>query len=206
MGMGDEILVVKRESLFTEEEFEGFLPAEQRDYISRILSNVDYQVRTEELERDPSWQQPIPYVWIVNPETKEVFAYRRAGKDGNYSESRLAGKWSCGLGGHIDKADSENPIEGAMMRELQEEVSMPEYPTPRIVGYLNVSGGVNAVHFGVVAIAETTHPVSKGDDEMEHGRFYPISELEEIFDNPDVIVEDWTKASWPFVKEYLSKL
>lgn len=202
--MGKEALVVKREILFREGEFQGFITSEQRDFIESILSSHFYHERGEKLENDSSLQQIIPYVWIINPQTKQIFAYKRANKP-TYSEARLRDKWSCGLGGHIERVDAENPIMNAMMRELMEEVKMKEYPMPKLVGYINDdSDAVNSVHFGIVAIAETTDYVEKGDDEMAEGRFFSIGELESLFANPENDVEKWTRVSWPFVKAYLS--
>lgn len=205
--MGKEALVVKRDVLFKEKEFHGFLPSDNFDFIPLILDNFEYHARGEELENNSGLQQIIPYVWIVNPLERKVFAYKRASGKQNYSETRLMNKISCGVGGHIDREDSGNPIENAMMRELMEEVSMKEYPKPIILGYLNDdSDSVGKVHFGVVALAETIEDVAKGDDEMTEGRFYSISELEEMFNDPSNEVESWTRISWPFVKDYLQKL
>jgi predicted NUDIX family phosphoesterase len=206
--MGREILVVKREALFGEGDFHGFVSASDGNFIDSILNKFEYRERNE-VETDSSWQQPIPYVWIINPSTKKIFAYQRASNE-NYNEKRLGGKWSCGVGGHIDKETenlSRNPIEDAMMRELKEEVKMKTYPEPRIVGYINDdSNPVGSVHFGIVALAETTGDVSKGDEEMVHGQFYSISEIENIFSNLENEIETWTQISWPFVKNYLENL
>ena len=206
--MSREILVVKRDVLFGDKEFQGFLPFVEGDFISLILDNFEYRER-DDVEKDSSLQQPIPYVWIVNPFSKKVFAYRRAsGK--SYNEQRLKDKWSGGVGGHIDRDTehaSENPVLDAMMRELREEVLMDEYPTPKIVGYLNDdSNDVGKVHFGIVAIAETTEDVRKGDDEMVHGNFYSVGELEKIFSDSENNVETWTQLSWPFVRDYVNSL
>ena len=206
MGMGDEILVVKRDVLFNDGDFEGFLPTEQKDYLGRILKNFEFQIRTKELENNRFWQQPIPYVWLVNPLTKKVFLYKRS-TTGN--EGRLYNKFSGGVGGHVDKKElvvgKDDPITQAMMRELEEETIITEYPTPKIIGYINYNSSVEDVHFGVVAIGETTHDVKPAED-MAHGDFYSIKEAEEIFSNPENNVEKWTASSWPFVKDYLNKL
>jgi len=205
--MGKEALIVKRDVLFLDKYFEGFLAAEEHDYISKVLENYEYHIRGDELENNEKLQQVIPYVWIVNPLKKQVFVYKRASGKENYSEERLMNKISCGVGGHIDREDSDNPIENAMMRELMEEVKMEKYPNPIIIGYLNDdSNSVGKVHFGIVAIAETNHEVNKGDDEMTEGKFYSIDELESIFSDPKYEVESWTKLSWPYVKDYLNKL
>ena len=206
--MPREILVVKRDVLFSDGEFQGFLKAEERDFISLILNNFEFRER-EDVEQDPKWQQPIPYVWILNLLTKKIFAYQRA-SNSKYKEKRLGGKWSCGIGGHIDKdvdEIGENPLEKAMIRELKEEVSMKNYPLPKIVGYINDdSNSVGSVHFGVVALAETVEKIKKGDGEMVRCGFYSISELEELFSNPENEIETWTQISWPFVKNYLKNL
>lgn len=205
--MDKEALVVKRDILFNNRTFQGFLPFAEHDYISLILANLEYHLRGDKLENDANLQQIIPYVWIVNPISKKIFAYQRASGKQNYKEVRLMNKISCGIGGHIDREDSDNPIEKAMMRELMEEVVMKEYPQPKIVGFLNDdSDSVGRVHFGVVAIVETNEDVQKGDNEMESGRFYSIEELEALFSDSKNEVESWTKISWLFVKDYLLRL
>lgn len=206
MGMGDEILVVKRDVLFKNDNFEGFIDSTKKNFIDLILKNIEYKIRSNELENDNNWQQPIPYVWLLNPETKMVFLYKRS-KTGN--EGRLYDKISGGVGGHIDKKElvenNIDPITQAMMRELMEETVMEEYPKPKIIGYLNYNSGVEDVHFGIVAIGETTNEVKPAED-MTHGQFYSIDEVEEMFDAKKDQVEKWTLASWPFIKDYLNKL
>jgi len=214
MGMGDEILVVKREVLFKDSYFSGFVTKEQMNFIPTILGKNEFQVRTPELEKNPEYQQIISYLWIINPKSKQVFAYKRANKKEHYNEGRLMNKVSCGVGGHIDKADAGwEVIEKVMMRELKEEVKMDVYPTPKVVGFINDDGDdVGKVHFGIVAIVETTDKVEKGDDEMVSGQFqstghlYTLGELERMFNDPKNEVETWTRISWPFIKDYLSRL
>lgn len=204
--MGDEILVVKRDILFKDGDFEGFKLNNSKNYEEIILKNVEYQVRTKDLENNRYWQQPIPYVWLVNPKTKKVFLYKRS-KTGN--EGRLYDKFSGGVGGHIDKKElvdgKGDPITQAMMRELEEETIIAEYPQPKTVGYINYNSDVEDVHFGVVAIGETTYDVKPAED-MAHGQFYSISEVENLFLDSKNEIEKWTLASWPFIKDYLSKL
>lgn len=205
--MGKEALVVRRDILFREKYFQGFLPLEEYDFLNLILNSFEYSSRGDELENNESLQQVIPYVWIINPKEKKIFAYKRASEKQNYRESRLMNKISCGIGGHIDGEDSDNPIQKAMMRELMEEVNMEQYPEPRIVGFLkDDSNSVGKVHFGIVAIAETIGKVLKGDHEMSECRFYNISELEKLFNDPQSEIESWTRLSWPFVKNYLQKI
>ena len=208
--MGKEALVVERNILFKDKYFQGFLSVDEYDFLSLILEYFEYHLRGDELENNNLLQQIIPYVWIVNPIERKVFAYRRASGKQNYREIRLMNKVSCGVGGHIDREDLvkvEDVIIRAMMRELQEEVVMSNYPKPKIVGYLNDdSDSVGRVHFGIVAVVEVNGDVKKGDDEMVEGKFYSIDELERLFSDSNVEVESWTRISWPFVKGYLKSL
>lgn len=201
--MPKEALVVKREILFRDKSFQGFLSSKDFDFFPVIQNNYFYRERGDDLEHDFSLQQIIPYVIIVNPKTKKVFAYRRAPNE-NYTEVRLRNKWSIGLGGHIERKDNQDPIKQGMIRELKEEVKMDNYPDPTIVGYLkDDKGDVERVHFGIVALVETSGNVEKGDEEMAEGRFFSINEFEDLAANQNNSLEEWTKISWPFVKNYL---
>ena len=112
-------MVVPREVLLGRDYFEGFRGGGEVDYESRILNNYKYQLR-DQAEEDPHWKQPIAYALIVNPRLRLVFAYRRSKSEDQYPEKRLQGKWSWGVGGHIDKADLEqgNPIQASLAREI----------------------------------------------------------------------------------------
>ncbi|MBI2451482.1 NUDIX domain-containing protein [Candidatus Pacearchaeota archaeon] len=202
--MSKEALVVERNVLFKNNYFRGFVPlASNTDYINIILANYKYHQRGDQLENNPNLQQIIPYVWLVNQKTKQIFVYKRANNP-NYTEKRLRNKISCGLGGHIDKADAKNPIMNAMARELKEEVKMSHYPKPKILGFINEDETeVGKVHFGICAIAETTENAKKGDDEMSQCKMCSIKEVESLFSDPENDVESWTQISWPFVKNYL---
>jgi predicted NUDIX family phosphoesterase len=204
--MSREILVVKRGKLFDGKEFQGFCPIGLKNYSDMILNGFEYQERNESLENNASLKQIIPYVWLINPQTKKIFLYKRS-KGGD--EGRLHNKYSGGVGGHIDKdteENAENPIINAMMRELREEVEMVNYPAPKFVGFINDdSDKVGEVHFGVVALAETGED-AKPAMHMDSGEFYSVKEIESIISNPENELENWSKLSWPFVKDYVKSL
>jgi predicted NUDIX family phosphoesterase len=207
--MGD-ILVVRRDVLFKDDIFQGFLNFSEKDYIGEVLNNYEYRERNNDLENDDNYLQVIPYVWLVNPETKKAFLYKRDLTEGDgFKEHRHLNRYSGGVGGHIDRDTEEgadDPIIAAMSRELREEVIMSEYPNPNFIGYINDDSDIyNKVHFGIVAIAETTVDVEASEG-MKHGDFYSIEEVEGIINNVENEVEGWTKYSWPFVKNYLAKL
>lgn len=210
--MGEFALAVKREVLFKDGFFEGFLPLSERDFISVIKENHDYYPRGDELESNQDLQQIIPYVWIVNKGEKKVFLYKRSvnqhKQEGDYVEKRYFNKYSGGVGGHIDKGDDAGDlIVDAMMREIKEEVLMDEYPEPKFFGYINDdSADLERVHFGVVSIVETDGDVKTIEEEgLSGGKFYSVDEADSVLNNPENGVENWTQISWPFVKEYLKK-
>lgn len=206
------ILVVDREKLFEGDEFEGFISSDKRDLTSVILQNHFYHERGDELESNREIQQIIPYVWFVNPEKKQVFLYRRVANKsdieaGTYVEERYLGDYSGGIGGHADEIQGAiDPIFSTIERELEEEIDTDVYPVPRVVGYINDdSNEFNSVHFGIVALAETTREIRPKDKQgMANARWYGIEEADEIIKSGRA--ENWTEHSWPFVKEYLQNL
>lgn len=209
--MSREILVVKREILFPGGAPQGFVEETGQGYIKTVLEKYEYKERNDALEHDTSFKQIIPYVWIVNPNLKKVFLYKRApSTNPHYKEQRYLNKFAGGVGGHIDKDTEEktqDPIHAAMMRELREEVALDEYPIPKIVGYVNDDeDDLGSVHFGVVALAATSQEQIVVTDGGSFGAFYSSDEIDNFFANPENKIETWTTLSWPFVKKYLLSL
>ncbi len=152
----ETILVIERESAFPLGWPQGFLPAEAPAVtdVLRAINAQGFLVEREVAERNPLWKQPIPYCVLVRG--AEVFCVERLPKQG---ESRLHGRLSLGLGGHIDARDTGQPcgvVRAALERELREEVHLQEspgspIPAPRLLGLLNDDATeVGKVHFGVV--------------------------------------------------------
>lgn len=69
-------------------------------------------------------RQVIPYVVVIGDfdGVKKCICYRRAG-----NEKRLDGKWSIGIGGHVNPQDFDQDryetIDEAALRELHEEIN-----------------------------------------------------------------------------------
>jgi predicted NUDIX family phosphoesterase len=192
-----EILVVDRSTLFSEGYFQGFAPADGVNYYDIIHNNYFYMKRGL-VEPDPKYKQPIAYAVIVNKESRHIFAYQRAGSS-DYNEKRLRGKWSWGIGGHIDKVDSEEkePITTSLLREIEEEVEIDSYDEPKILGYINDDEtDVGAVHFGLLYLIETdAKKVKPKDKEISWGGFMSYDQLEEICMLDDKNVESWSEIS-----------
>jgi predicted NUDIX family phosphoesterase len=201
-------MVVDRSTLFADQYFQGFAAAAEHDYQSLIQDHYFYDLR-DKVETMPQYKQPIAYAIIVHKESHEVFAYQRSNKEGHYNETRLRGKWSWGIGGHIDKIDIENgdPIQASLKRELSEEVEIKSYDDPVILGYINDDETeVGTVHFGLLYLIMTSdRGVRPADAEIAWGGFMPISQLEEILQNGEAAVESWSEIGLAPLKAALGK-
>ena len=199
------IMAVKRDDLFDGDDFQGFKKAKNKDFQGIILDNYEY-VKRGEAEEDESLKQPIGYSVLVD-ENGRVFAYQRAKKDDAYTEKRLQGKWSWGVGGHVDKVDdkSKNPIKASMMRELEEEVVINgDLKEMLVLGYINDdSDSVGRVHFGVLYMVKIDGGVESGDGEITNEDFRTVSQLKEIVDDGDNEVEEWSKIALELLEEIL---
>lgn len=204
-----KIMVVKREILFGNDYFEGFRPQNEVDYKSRILKNFKWMERIV-AENNPSYKQPIAYIAIINLSLKQVFVYQRSSKNIAYLERRLQGKWSWGLGGHIEKLDfkENNPILASRLRELKEEVEVYGSVNSKMLGYINNdSDEVGKVHFGILYVIETNARIIKPKDpEIENGTLMPLEGIERIYSSPDYPVEEWSRISLIPLKTYMDRL
>ncbi len=207
-AMKRKVMVVPREKLFPEGPFSGFISADGIDYGSRILSSYQYMERGR-AEEDDRFKQPIGYALLYNPRKKLVFAYLRSSKDGEYPEKRLQGKWSWGLGGHIeeDDASDEDPVRYSMLREIAEETGIPELGRPEIMGYINDdSDPVGRVHFGVLCLIETAiEDISPISPELAGGKMLPLSELRGLCSDPEVTVEEWSRFALEALENHLKR-
>lgn len=201
-----KIIVVEKKVLFGDNHFKGFRLANEIDYLSRILKDFKWMERAV-VEDNPKYKQPIAYSAIVNPTRKQVFIYQRASQDTRYQERRLQGKWSCGIGGHIEKSDIKpgNIIQISALRELQEEVNITGPVKIKMLGYINDdSDKVGKVHFGIFYIVETDSEVIKPkDSEIENGRLRTFEELDKIYFSPDYTIEGWSRIIFEPLKSYL---
>lgn len=103
-------------------------------------------------EENPAWKQLIPYCLVRCG--AEWFCVQRLPKGG---ETRLHGKLSLGIGGHVNPEDTagydDAPLTGALLRELHEELVLPAdgLPPARPLGLINDdSNAVGRVHTGLV--------------------------------------------------------
>jgi predicted NUDIX family phosphoesterase len=204
-----QIIVVKRNVLFDRGYFEGFSPNEQFDYESVILGNMK-AMRRGDAEIDQNHKQPIGYMIIMNPSTKEVFAYQRSSKDEHYGEKRLQGKWSWGVGGHIEAFElgKENPIRESRLRELSEEIEIDgTILNVKPLGYINDdSNSVGRVHFGILYLIEIDGSAKQKDKEIAVSEMLSVNSLDEKCSSPNIEVESWSKIALEPLKNHILKI
>ena len=201
-----KIMVVKRSVLFGKDYFQGFKRHNEIDFEKRILENYEY-VERDVAEKNEQLKQPIGYCVLLDPKTKKIFLYRRATRDEDYKEKRLQGKWSIGIGGHIERADvkEENPIRGSMLRELKEEVGLDNVLKIETLGYINDdSNSVGRVHFGILYVVEIENELSWESKEIEQGKMVGIEEFARMCESDAENVESWSCIALNGLKEYIS--
>ena len=198
------IMTIESKKLFQNDYFQGFCNPGNKYFVQRILQNYSWTKRGD-AENNNQLKQPIAYCILVNTQEKEIFVYQRGSKN-NYDEKRLQGKWSWGLGGHIDKEHPvpSNPIYNSMKRELAEEISFEINSEPYILGFINDDNTpVGQVHFGILYIIPLqTTPNLTLNPEISQGSFIPLSQVKAILENKDCNVEEWSKISYEPLKQY----
>lgn len=139
-------------------------------------------------ELDPSFRQPIPYILVRDMKGRYFATRRKAG------DSRLTGKISLGIGGHVENAEN---IIGCAYRELYEEIKFSDNPLenklPKMLSNLGLivssETEVDQVHMGFVLrlIADDTISINELD-ELE-GFWFTVDEIREQFD----WLESWSQ-------------
>jgi len=193
--MDREILVIKRDTLFSGKQFTGFIEAHEHDFQSMIINNYEWLSKLI-AEKSPSYKQPIGYVIFINRKQNQVFLYKRSDNSNNYNVKELQGKYSIGVGGHIEKIDakSTNPILASAIREVTEEVGFKDSFKIQHIGYVNNEDKVGSVHFGILYFIETEHMnIIPRDPEIASGQFVDLFTLQEICSDAKNKVEEWTK-------------
>lgn len=172
----DESVLVIPEARLLADPFDGFRPADAAN--AALLDPAHFTFRPRrEVETDPSFKQLIPYCVLMC--RGRVFHYTRGSGGG---EKRLTAKRSVGIGGHISEADAaggSDPYRTGMLRELTEEVGVPDGWTQALVGFLfDPTTPVGRVHLGVVHVFELPNEsVTPREDGIVAGGFATPEEL-----------------------------
>lgn len=199
------VMVVKSNTLYQNHQFEWFIPQNDANLEDLILSNFEYKERGI-MEEDASYQQPIPYVIIINPKTQKIIAYQRWSSTSTSGEQRLYGKRSLWVGGHveIEQKDSNNPLQATALQEIKEEIGLENISKITSMGYINDnSNPVGKVHIWVIYLAETPEEeINIWDGEIAKVGFFSKDEIEEIMNSSDCDVESRSRIAWDAYKNY----
>lgn len=187
MQMDEEILVVRRLRLL-DEPLHGFTREGLERHVNRVRVHGVFRPR-HSMERDPSWKQIIPYLIVRH--ASWLFLFQRSAAGG---EARLHGKYSIGLGGHINRGDVEGAddiVAASLQRELEEELVIHGSWRARLVGVLNDdTNPVGQVHFGLVHVVEVDGPaVRVRGSEALSGRLADQKEVLSLRDQ----METWSQ-------------
>ena len=189
------ILAVRTELVRQRIAHDGFHPAEHEQIIDMLEHAEPLFAQRSGLEENEACLQPIPYIVLKSGD--RYVSYVRTDKGG---ESRLHGRVSIGLGGHVDLADAATSEQGfeleftladGALRELSEEVSQDSVGDPIWRGVLvDTSSAVSRVHLGLVAVYELTDDELPASAEEEIDRVQLMT-LEELRDCGDRL-ETWS--------------
>jgi len=197
--MTERILVVPKQTLFSEKYFQGFLQKKEYDFLPLIQKHGFFTERTRELENNLGLKQIVTYqVFTFNG---KIFLYKRIIPT---IEKRHLGNFSLGIGGHVS-AENEKPVdvlEAGRKKEFEEETDYAGKYEAKLIGFINLEEGVNAVHFGLVYILSGSSPEIRMKEKynLEMGLF-ELSELKEYHEK----MEDWSKLIFNGAKDVLGR-
>lgn len=179
----EKVLVVPFENVAHIKD--GFTPKEHSSDLWSLYDSIGEFVYRYDAEGEPSIQQIIPYILIINEEHNKIFATKRISGD-----SRLIGKLSIACGGHIDSCDQGKEILfKAAVRELYEEVS-GEYSSPlKIIGTVRDLKSNTNDHLGIVIIAFADGEIEVKEKDTLEGKWLSLNDLIDNYEN----LETWSK-------------
>ena len=158
-------------------------------FIAALERDGRYEPR-DEMERDPSFKQVIPY--LVLRDGARWFLMRRTDAGG---DPRLHGRYSIGVGGHLNPGDGG--LLGGLKREWAEEVVADFVPEFRLVALLNDdTTEVGAVHLGAVYVADAeARNVTIRETDKLTGQFVDTPEVAAVAEG----LETWSRLAFEFL-------
>ena len=188
----EQILVIKRTTLFPQGAWQGLKAVNYVHYAQLIQDNKEFHSRAA-MEQDPVYKQIIPYLIFTHQD--RYFLMQRQAKA---SETRLQNKFSLGIGGHINVEDLSNAdIAQWARREFDEEVDFSGTYTIEAVGILNDdSNAVGQVHVGFVYLLHGSSSDISIKSEHKSGEMLTLDECMEKYP----LMETWSQITMDFLK------
>lgn len=188
------VFVVERNDLFDLAYPQGFVAAadhraEVETYLARARRH-GFFIERRRAEQDSRLKQIIPYVVVQRG--GDVLALQRMDSQG---ESRLHGKRSIGIGGHINPVDELSGdvlIEG-LRREVEEELRVEGPLKLHVAGVINDDAtAVGAVHFGLAVVARTRAAVAVRETDKMVGELTEVAALRALYQQAPDRFETWS--------------
>jgi len=183
----EEVLCVRREDIFPDGAWHGFVSKDLDRYQSIIRERYVFKPRAD-VEEDPGYQQIIPYV-VFRHGNRYFLTHRLRAS----SERRLRKQYSLGVGGHINPSDlrSGDPIADGLKREWEEEVAYDGQFDAELLGLLNdESAPVSKVHLGVVFLVDGDTPnITIRETKKLGGELLTLDEMRRLY----LQMESWSQ-------------
>jgi predicted NUDIX family phosphoesterase len=183
----EEVLCVRREDIFPDGAWHGFVSKDLDRYQSIIRERYVFKPRAD-VEEDPGYQQIIPYV-VFRHGNRYFLTHRLRAS----SERRLRKQYSLGIGGHINPSDlrSGDPIADGLKREWEEEVAYDGQFDAQLLGLLNdESAPVSKVHLGVVFLVDGDTPnITIRETKKLGGELLTLDEMRRLY----LQMESWSQ-------------
>ncbi len=181
----EQILVVRRATLFPNDAWQGIKQVDFDHFLHIIEHKKEFHARSD-MEVNPTYKQIIPYLVFKNNDKYFVML-----RTATTSEQRLKNKYSLGIGGHIRKEDmTSSDIFDWAKREFHEEVSYNGNLEITPLGVLNDdSNDVGKVHVGFVFLLEGDSDDISVKSELKSGQLMSLQECDALYDN----FENWSK-------------
>ena len=206
--MQREIMVVSNKALFKDIKRETkFYKNKDANFEEIITESYEFMIRGH-AEVDTSYKQPITYAVVINKDNN-IFVYKRWWKDSNVWDMRFQSFLSFWIGGHIEREDedSENLLKDALVREIEEELNIPEKDIISLdpIWYINDDSAIlHEVHIWIAYIIRVSgNDFALLDWELENGEFVPFEELERMIESPEYELENWSNILFKPLKEIL---
>ena len=182
-GEPERVLVIPRASIMGDPGWLGLREDGMAGFEALVEREGRFAMRAE-MERDPGFQQIIPYLVLRDAERYFLMKRTRAGAD-----ERLHDRWSIGVGGHLNPGDGD--LDGGLRREWAEELDADFTPDFRLVGLLNDdTTDVGSVHVGAVFVADAGgRRVAIRETEKLSGAFADPAEVAAVADD----LETWSR-------------
>ena len=188
----EKILVVKCNHFFPNGIWSGLKEVDFDYYLNLIKDKKEFVARGP-AETDKTYKQVIPYLIFEN-EGRYFLMQRKA----TSSESRLASKYSLGIGGHLREED----IKGSTLfewaqREFDEEINYSGKLDIQPLGILNDdSNDVGQVHIGFVFLLKGDSSNISIKSELASGSLLSFDECKARY----AAMETWSQLVFDFLQ------